>query len=47
MKSITVFGSAMPLLGDVEYETAYKLGKLLAKNGFNVVSGGYYGIMEQ
>ena len=46
MKSITVFGSAMPLLGDVEYETAYKLGKLLATNGFGVVNGGYYGIME-
>ena len=45
-KSITVFGSAMPLPGDAEYETAYKLGKLLAIKGFNVVNGGYYGIME-
>ena len=45
-KSVTVFGSAMPLPGDAEYETAYKLGKLLAKNGFDVINGGYFGIME-
>src|SRR3989339_546216 len=45
-KSITVFGSAMPLPGDAEYETAYKLGKLLAIKGFNVINGGYFGIME-
>jgi uncharacterized protein (TIGR00730 family) len=45
-KSVTVFGSAMPLGGDTEYETAYKLGKLLAANGFDVINGGYYGIME-
>jgi uncharacterized protein (TIGR00725 family) len=46
MKSITVFGSAMPSRGDAEYETAYNLGKLLAANEFNVVNGGYFGIME-
>ncbi len=46
MKSITVFGSAMPLQGDAEYETAYNLGKLIAANGFDVVNGGYNGIME-
>ncbi len=45
-KSVIVFGSAMPLPGDAEYETAYSLGKLLATNGFDVVNGGYYGIME-
>jgi uncharacterized protein (TIGR00730 family) len=45
-KSVTVFGSAMPLPGEAEYETAYELGKLLAKNGFDVISGGYLGIME-
>ena len=46
MKNITVFGSAMPIQGDAEYETAYQLGKLLAAKEFNVVNGGYYGIME-
>jgi uncharacterized protein (TIGR00730 family) len=45
-KSVTVFGSAMPRTGDEEYETAYNLGKLLAANGFDVVNGGYFGIME-
>ncbi len=45
-KSVTVFGSAMPQPGDKEYEIAYKLGKLLASKGFDVICGGYYGIME-
>ena len=45
-KNITVFGSAMPMPGDEEYKIAYKLGKLLAANGFDVVNGGYFGIME-
>jgi len=45
-KSVTVFGSAMPLPGEAEYENAYKLGKLLAMNGFDVINGGYFGIME-
>jgi len=45
-KSVTVFGSAIPLPGEAEYETAYHLGKLLAVNGFDVINGGYYGIME-
>jgi len=45
-KTITVFGSSMPLPGDEEYETAYKLGRLLAENNFNVCSGGYGGIMD-
>ncbi len=45
-KNVTVFGSAMPMPGDEEYKIAYKLGKLLAANGFDVVNGGYFGIME-
>ncbi len=45
-KTITVFGSSRPKPGEEEYETAYKLGKLLAENNFNVCTGGYYGIME-
>lgn len=45
-KTITVFGSSIPVHGEDEYETAYRLGCLLAVNNFNVCSGGYAGIME-
>lgn len=45
-KTITVFGSSRHIEGDEEFSTAYNLGKLLAKKGFNVCSGGYQGIMD-
>ena len=45
-KTITVFGSSKPREGDEEYNIAYKLGNLLAKNGFDVCTGGFMGIME-
>jgi uncharacterized protein (TIGR00730 family) len=45
-KTITIFGSSLPREGDEEFETAYKLGKLLAQNNFNVCTGGYHGIMN-
>lgn len=45
-KTITVFGSSLPKNGDSEYESAYKLGTLLAEKGFNVCTGGYQGIMD-
>ena len=45
-KTITVFGSSQPREGDEEYSIAYKLGKLLAKNGLNVCTGGFLGTME-
>jgi uncharacterized protein (TIGR00730 family) len=45
-KTITVFGSAMPVEGDDDYNTAFKLGSLIGKKGFNVNTGGYGGIME-
>ncbi len=45
-KRITVFGSAFPKDGEEEYQTAYQLGKLIAQKGFDVVTGGYGGIME-
>jgi hypothetical protein len=45
-KTITVFGSSIPVYGETEYETAYRLGCLLAVSEFNVCSGGYAGIME-
>lgn len=45
-KIITVFGSSMPKPGEEEYESAYKLGRLLGEKGFNVCTGGYQGIMD-
>ena len=45
-KTITIFGSAQPKEGDEEFETAYKLGSLLAKNNFNVCTGGFQGTMN-
>ncbi len=45
-KTVTIFGSAKPKPGEEEYETAYKLGSLLGKNGFSVCSGGFQGIMD-
>ena len=45
-KTITVFGSSKPREGDEEYNIAYKLGCLLAQNGFDVCTGGFLGTME-
>ncbi len=45
-KIITVFGSSKPCGGDEEYNTAYKLGSMLAKSGFDVCTGGFMGTME-
>jgi uncharacterized protein (TIGR00730 family) len=45
-KTITIFGSSMPLPGDTEYEDAYYIGKSLAKKGYNICSGGSMGIMD-
>jgi uncharacterized protein (TIGR00730 family) len=45
-KVITVFGSSFPKEGDEQYVFAYNLGAALAKKGFEVCSGGFYGVME-
>jgi len=45
-KTITVFGSSKPVETDEQYKLAYELGSLLAKNGFHVCTGGFFGIME-
>ena len=45
-KIISIFGSSIPKQGDKEYETAYELGILLAKKGFDICTGGYQGIMD-
>ena len=45
-KTITIFGSSLPVEGDAEFQFAYGLGKKLAQNNFNVCTGGYRGIMH-
>ena len=45
MYYVTVIGSSGKIPREVE-EVAYKLGKLLAKEGFIVVNGGRDGVME-
>ncbi len=45
-KIVTVFGSSIPIKGEEQYEIAYRLGAILAKNNFDVCNGGNMGIME-
>ena len=45
-KSATFFGSARCVPGDKHYEEAAKLGSLLAKDNFAIITGGGPGIME-
>lgn len=45
-KEVTVFGSARTPANNKWYQEAEKLGRLLAQNGFTVVTGGGPGIME-
>lgn len=45
-KVITVFGSSFPKEGDEQYSFAYELGAILAGKGFEICTGGFYGIME-
>ena len=44
--AVTIFGSARVKEGDRYYEDARKLGYMLAKEGFSVITGGGPGIME-
>jgi uncharacterized protein (TIGR00730 family) len=44
--AVTIFGSARVKPSDVYYQKAEQLGRLLAQNGFAVMTGGGPGIME-
>ena len=44
--AVTIFGSARTKPGDEYYQKAEKLGRILAQNGFSVITGGGPGIME-
>ena len=46
MKTITVFGSSQLRPADPLYATTEQIGAALAKAGYRVVTGGYYGVME-
>lgn len=45
-KTVTIFGSSIPIPGDAEYESAFRLGKILGENNLNVCTGGFQGIMD-
>lgn len=44
--SVTVFGSARTEKENIYYKKAVELSSLLAKNGYNIITGGGPGIME-
>ena len=44
--TVTVFGSSIGEPGDVEYDRAVELGRLLAEAGYTIATGGYGGSME-
>ena len=44
--TVAVFGSSEPPPGDPLYESARRVGRLLAHAGYDVVTGGYGGVME-
>lgn len=44
--AVSIFGSARCQRNDPVYEKAFKLSKLLGKNGFNIITGGGGGVME-
>jgi uncharacterized protein (TIGR00730 family) len=43
---ITIFGSSQPQRGDELYESSMAMGALLGRAGFDVMTGGYKGVME-
>jgi uncharacterized protein (TIGR00730 family) len=44
--SVSIFGSTRVTPGDEVYEKAEQIGRLLAENGFGVITGGGPGVME-
>jgi uncharacterized protein (TIGR00730 family) len=46
LAAVAVFGSSVCKPGQYEYETSKLIGKLLAQNGLDVITGGYEGVME-
>jgi hypothetical protein len=44
--SVSIFGSSRAKSGDEIYQRAERIGRLLAENGFGVITGGGPGVME-
>lgn len=45
-RRIAVFGSALAARESKEYRSALEIGELIAKNGWEILCGGYGGVME-
>jgi hypothetical protein len=45
-KIVTIYGSARVKEEEMEYKSAFELGRMLAETGFIICNGGYGGIME-
>src|ERR1051325_11165135 len=43
---VTIFGGSKCCETDLEYREAYRVGELLAEEGFTICTGGYSGVME-
>jgi hypothetical protein len=46
MAIITIFGTSDTQPGNMDYDNAENLGKILTTSGFDIATGGYSGIME-
>lgn len=46
MSIITIFGSGKVTPDSKIYKNSEKAGKIIAKHGYDIATGGYYGIME-
>lgn len=45
IKTVAVYGSSIVQSHEADYIAAYQVGKLLAQAGYNVMTGGYAGVM--
>ena len=46
IKKVAIFGHSQSKPGDAEYDAAYKVARLLAQNGYQIVNGGGPGVMR-
>ena len=43
---IALFGSSEPISGDSLFDLSYRTGRILGQSGFDLMTGGYRGVME-
>lgn len=46
MAKVAIFGNGLAREGSFEWESAKYLGEALSSNGFDIITGGYAGVME-